>query len=163
MSQISRRERISVTLLLIASFVLFSLYSVATPLFEASDELWHYPFVQHLAIGGGLPIQHKDQTDAESPWRQEGSQPPLYYGLAALASAPFDSSNWREIRRVNIQGDMGVPTRDGNANAILHTQAEAFPWSRAALAAHVARLVSILLSTCTIFFVYLSACELSQG
>lgn len=163
MSQISRRERISVTLLLIASFVLFSLYSVATPLFEASDELWHYPFVQHLATGGGLPIQHKDQTDAESPWRQEGSQPPLYYGLAALASAPFDSSNWREIRRVNIQGDMGVPTRDGNANAILHTQAEAFPWARAALAAHVARLVSILLSTCTVFFVYLIARELSQG
>lgn len=166
MSDISKRERRekrSVILVLIASFLLFNLYSVATPLFEASDELWHYPFVQHLATGGGLPIQRKGQTDAEAPWRQEGSQPPLYYALAALASAPFDSSNWREIRRVNVQGDMGVPTRDGNANAILHTRAEAFPWTRAALAAHVARLVSVLLSTLTVFGVYLVARELSWG
>ena len=52
-----RREKLAVAVALAASFLLFNLYSPATPLFEASDELWHYPFVQHLAGGGGLPVQ----------------------------------------------------------------------------------------------------------
>lgn len=142
------------------AFTLFSLYSVATPLFEASDELWHYPMVMHLATGGGLPEQRAGQTDAEAPWRQEGSQPPLYYAAAALASAPFDHSNWRDIRRINPHADMGVPTRDGNANVVLHTPAEAFPWTGAALAVRIARLVSILMSTGTVFAAWLVAREL---
>ncbi|MCL6511119.1 MAG: hypothetical protein K6U78_10555 [Anaerolineae bacterium] len=156
----ARAEQIGAALIVAASFVLFSLYSLLTPLFEASDELWHYPMVQHLATGGGLPIQRADQTDADAPWRQEGSQPPLYYWIAAALSAPFDSSNWREIRRINPHGDMGVPTRDGNANAILHTPAEAWPWTRASLAVRAARLASILMSTATVFFSYLVAREL---
>ena len=155
-----RTERIAAIVIIAASFLLFTIYSVATPLFEASDELWHYPLVQHLATGGGLPVQRKDQTDADAPWRQEGSQPPLYYWLAAAASAPLDSSNWREIRRINPHSDMGVPTRDGNSNAILHTPEEAWPWTRAALAVHVARLVSILMSTATVACAYLVAREL---
>lgn len=155
-----RREAIAVALLLMASFVLFTLYSLATPLFEASDELWHYPFVQYLATGNGLPVQFKDQNDDNAPWRQEGSQPPLYYALAALVSAPFDSSNWRGVRRLNPHSDGGVPTRDGNANAILHTPAEKFPWTGAALAARVARFVSIILSTLTVLFAYLVGREL---
>jgi 4-amino-4-deoxy-L-arabinose transferase-like glycosyltransferase len=155
-----RAEKIGVTLIVIASFLLFSLYSILTPLFEASDELWHYPMVQHLASGGGLPVQRAGQTDADAPWRQEGSQPPLYYWIAAAFSAPFDFSNWREIRRINPHSDMGVPTRDGNANAILHTPTEQFPWTRAALAVRMARLVSILMSTATVYFSYLVAREL---
>ncbi len=155
-----RAEKICAALIVAASFALFSLYSVLTPLFEASDELWHYPMVQHLATGGGLPVQRAAQTDADAPWRQEGSQPPLYYWIAAMFSAPFDSSNWREIRRINPHGDMGVPTRDGNANAILHTPAEAWPWTRAALAVRAARFASILMSTATVFFAYLVAREL---
>lgn len=157
---IPRAEKIGVALIVIASFLLFSLYSILTPLYEASDELWHYPMVQHLATGGGLPIQHEGQTDADAPWRQEGSQPPLYYWIAAAFSAPFDSSNWRELRRINPHSDMGVPARDGNANAILHTPAERFPWARAALATRMARLVSILMSTATVFCSYLVAREL---
>ena len=140
--------------------MIFCLYSVATPLFEASDELWHYPFVQHLAAGNGLPVQRPNQTDADAPWRQEGSQPPLYYAIAALVSAPFDQSNWRELRRINSHADMGVPTGDGNANAILHSPAEDWPWTRAALAVRIARLVSILLSTATVACAYGVAREL---
>ena len=146
-------------LALVVSFVLFCIYSFTTPLFEASDELWHYPLVQHLATQASLPVQRSGQTDAEAPWRQEGSQPPLYYVVAALATAPFDSSNWRDLRQLNPHSDMGNPTRDGNANAVLHTAAEQFPWTRAALAIHVARLVSVLFSTLTVLFTYLAACE----
>jgi hypothetical protein len=158
--RVHRIERLCVAAVCLFAFTLFSLYSVATPLFEASDELWHYPMVMHLATGGGLPEQRAGQTDAEAPWRQEGSQPPLYYAVAALASAPFDHSNWREIRRVNPHADMGVPTRDGNANVVLHTQAGNFPWRGAALAARIARLVSILMSTGTVLAAWLVAREL---
>ncbi len=156
----TRRERVGVALILVASFLLFNLYNALTPLFEASDELWHYPLVQYLATGHGLPIQYKDETDADAPWRQEASQPPLYYFIAALVTTPIDTSNWREVHRINPHADNGVPTRDGNQNAILHTHAEAFPWTRAALAVHVARLLSTLLSTLTVFFAYLIAREL---
>ena len=152
-------ERRWVVVLALLAFALFTAYSLATPLFEASDELWHYPFVQRLATGGGLPIQRAGQTDADAPWRQEGSQPPLYYAFSAALSAPFDSSNWRELRRINPHADMGVPTRDGNSNAILQTPADAFPWTRAALAVRAARLASIVLSTATVIFAWLAASE----
>jgi len=152
-------ERRWVAFCALLSFVLFTAYSLATPLFEPSDELWHYPFVQRLAVGGSLPIQRPGQTDADAPWRQEGSQPPLYYAFAAALSAPFDSSNWRELRRLNPHADMGVPTRDGNSNAILQTTADAFPWTRAALAVRAARLASIVLSTTTVVFAWLAAAE----
>ncbi|TMC52333.1 MAG: hypothetical protein E6J26_09190, partial [Chloroflexi bacterium] len=74
--------------------------------------------------------------------------------------APIDSSNWRELRRINPHADNGVPTRDGNANAVLHTRAEGFPWSGAALALHVARLLSSVLSTLSVGFAYWLAREL---
>lgn len=160
---VDRAERVAVAVIVAAACVLYLVNSAVTPLFEASDELWHYPMVHTLATGNGLPVQRKDQTDADAPWRQEGSQPPLYYAVAALAMAPFDATNWRELRRVNPHADMGVPTRDGNANAILHTPTEAFPWRRAALAVRVARWVSVAMSTATVLFVYLAARELLPG
>jgi hypothetical protein len=143
-----------------ASFLLFAYYSVVTPIFEASDELWHYPMVMRLATGGGLPEQRAGQTDEEAPWRQEGSQPPLYYAAAAALTAPLDHSNWRELRRINPHADMGVPTRDGNANAVMHDAAEAFPWAGAALAVHAARLLSALFSAGAVWFAWMAAREI---
>jgi hypothetical protein len=156
----SRAERLAVSVLLAATFLLFLAYSLNTPLFEASDELWHYPLVQHIATTGDLPIQHPNQTDTNAPWRQEGSQPPLYYVVASLVSSPFDSSNWRDVRRINPHGDLGRPTTDGNLNAVVHSISEQLPWTGAALAIHIARLVSILFSTFTVYFSWLVACEL---
>ena len=69
---------------LLAVFVLLGgLYAIVTPLFEVSDELWHYPMVKTLADGQGLPVQNPANP---GPWRQEGSQPPLYYTLMAAAT-----------------------------------------------------------------------------
>ena len=45
------RPRIGIMLILAAYVVLGVIYSLVTPLFEASDEMWHYPFVKHLADG----------------------------------------------------------------------------------------------------------------
>src|SRR5688500_7256814 len=74
--------------LLLAYLVLAVIYSVVTPIFEVSDELWHYPMVQYLATNGfSLPSPSPDAL-----WRQEGGQPPLYYLAAALLTAPIDTS-----------------------------------------------------------------------
>ena len=62
---------------ILALFLLLgSTYALVTPPFEASDELWHYPMIRHLADGNPLPVQVFDPALA-GPWKQEASQPPL--------------------------------------------------------------------------------------
>ncbi|MCZ7671057.1 MAG: hypothetical protein M5U34_29880 [Chloroflexi bacterium] len=62
--------------LILALFVLLGIvYALTTPVFEASDELWHYPMIRHLAEGNPLPVQVYDPAQA-GPWKQEASQPP---------------------------------------------------------------------------------------
>ncbi len=139
--------------LIVAAYVVLAvIYSVVTPLFEASDELWHYPMVEHIAATGELPVQ-----DASRPtlWRQEGSQPPLYYMIAAALTAGIDTSNLAEVRRVNPHADIGLVRPDGNVNMIVHrADLEAFPWQGTALAVHVARLFSVLLGAGTVIVTY---------
>ncbi|MCU0521553.1 MAG: hypothetical protein MUF84_12765 [Anaerolineae bacterium] len=52
------------------------------PPFEGLDELEHFEVVRHVASTGRLPVH--DVADAAGyRVRQEASQPPLYYYLAA--------------------------------------------------------------------------------
>ena len=78
---LTRRTLYVLGAILAAYVVLATIYSVVTPIFEASDELWHYPMVQYLATHG-LQLPPQDPGVATA-WRQEGSQPPLYYLMAA--------------------------------------------------------------------------------
>jgi len=135
----------------LAFLILGLVYSVVTPLFEASDELWHYPFVQHLAEGGGLPVQDPAHP---GPWRQEGSQPPLYYALAALVTRWVPASDLSQILVRNPHADIGIPRPDGNANMVIHTPREAWPYHGATLAVHLARGFSVVLGALTVLFTY---------
>lgn len=144
--------------ILLAFILLASLYSVATPIFEAGDEIWHYPFVQHLATGHSLPIQ---TPGAKTLWMQEGGQPPLYYALSALATFWIDTRDLSERLWYNPHTqNIGVPLAYGNKNLIIHTSAEDFPWHNTALAVHLIRLLSILLSTGTIALTYVLVLEI---
>jgi 4-amino-4-deoxy-L-arabinose transferase-like glycosyltransferase len=131
--------------------LLAATYSVMIPLFESPDELWHYPFVWHLARTAELPIQ-----DPANPqlWGQEGSQPPLYYMLAALLTAAVPADDLPALIYPNPHADIGLVSPDGNANIVVHTSREAWPWSGAVLAIHLARLFSTLLGTGTILSSY---------
>jgi 4-amino-4-deoxy-L-arabinose transferase-like glycosyltransferase len=123
------------------------LYSVATPIFEASDELWHYPMVKHLADNGlALPVQN---PAVPTTWRQEGSQPPLYYLIAAVLTSGIDTSDLEYVRRINPHADIGLVRPDGNVNMIVHRD-EAFPWQGTVLAVHVARFFSVALGLGTV-------------
>ena len=143
-----------------AFLVVGVIYSLVNPLFEASDELWHYPFVKHLADGNGLPVQ---QPGVDQPWRQEGSQPPLYYAVAALATAWIDTDDLNHIRWLNPHADMGIPKPDGNVNAVIHTEREWLPCRGAALAVYVVRWISILMGAVTVVLTYVIALELFPG
>ncbi len=133
------------------------LYSTATPIFEASDELNHYPFVQTLAQGNGLPVQRPNQ---ETLWGQEGSQPPLYYGLAAVLTAWIDSGDFAQLLDLNPHAERGVPLAPDNKNMVLHDAREGFPWQNTVLAVHLIRIFSVLLAAGTVLCTYRLALDL---
>lgn len=142
-------------LLILATNLLLGLaFSVVTPVFEASDEVAHYPFVQHLATSGlTLPVQ---DPAAPGLYRQEGSQPPLYYLLAALATLHIDTSDLPAARQLNPHVDSGLVRADGNINLVVHDPArEALPWTGTILAVHVARFLSLLMASGTVLTTYL--------
>jgi 4-amino-4-deoxy-L-arabinose transferase-like glycosyltransferase len=134
-------------------------YALVTPVFEASDELWHYPMIRHLADGNPLPVQTFDPAQA-GPWKQEASQPPLYYYLGAALTFWIDSGDMEQIRWLNPHVDNGVITPDGNVNLAIHNP-DWNRWRGTLLAARVVRIFSVLLGTITVYLTYLIAKEVA--
>lgn len=158
MTRIWREHRFA-ALILAAYLILATIYSFVTPPFEASDELWHYPMIQSLADNGlQLPVQ---DPAVQTAWRQEGSQPPLYYMLAAALTSWIDTSDMNFWRRINPHADIGVVRPDGNANMLTHRPDEAqHRFSGALLALQLARLLSVVLSAGTVLVTYLLGLQL---
>lgn len=154
------RANLPVVVILAAFLVLATAYSVVTPLFEAGDEIWHYPYVQYLATGHSLPIQ---DPAVKTLWEQEGGQPPLYYVLAAVATFWIDTSDLPDRLWYNPHAKIGIPLLFGNKNMIVHTSAEGFPWHNTALAVHLIRLLSIIFSAATVALTYLLALEMQDS
>jgi 4-amino-4-deoxy-L-arabinose transferase-like glycosyltransferase len=139
--------------ILAAYLLLGVVYSVVSPVFEVSDELWHYPMVKYL-VDHGLQLPPQDPANP-GLWRQEGSQPPLYYLMSAVLTAGIDTSDLETVRRQNPHADIGIIRPDGNANMMVHDPAaEAFPWHGTALAVHMIRLFSVLLGLGTVWVTY---------
>ena len=150
-----RRAEWTVLFLILVVFTALGVtYSVVVPPFEASDEKWHYPMVKYVADNGALPVQ---VPGVETPWRQEGSQPPLYYALAAAVTFWIDTSDMDAVRYLNPHVDPGA-TPDGNVNLAVHRPArESFPWRGTVLAIHLVRLLSVLMGTAAVYLTYLVA------
>ena len=134
--------------------ILAGIYSVVNPLFEAPDEVWHYEYVRWLTEGHGLP---RPEQVGDAPWHQEGSQPPLYYLLPALITAPIPTDNAADVIRYNPHVAMGQPDSAGNKNVLAHGAADAWPWRGVALAGHLVRFFSILLGAVTLACTYACA------
>ncbi|MCA9943524.1 MAG: glycosyltransferase family 39 protein, partial [Anaerolineales bacterium] len=145
--------------LILGLFVLLgAMYALVTPVFEASDELWHYPMIRHLADGNPLPVQVFDPAQA-GPWKQEASQPPLYYYLGAALTFWIDASDMETIRWENPHVDNGILTADGNINLTIHNP-DWNPWQGTLLAVRLVRLFSVLLGAATVYLTYLISKEL---
>lgn len=147
-------------ILILGVFILLgSCYALITPAFEASDELWHYPMIRHLADGNPLPVQVYDPALA-GPWKQEASQPPLYYYLGAALTFWIDTSDMEQVRWLNPHVDNGIITQDGNTNLAIHDP-QANPWQGTLLAVRLVRLFSVLLGGVTVYFTYRIAKEVA--
>jgi len=154
------RAESGILLVVLLFTVLAGAYSIITPMFEAPDELHHYFYVKHLADGNTLPIQ---DPAVESLWAQEGSQPPLYYALAALATSWIDTSDALSLLWPNQHANLGNPLQPGNKNRVVHTDREAWPYQGMVLAVHVARWLSVLMGASTVYLTYRLARDLLPG
>lgn len=127
------------------------IYAAATPVFEANEELWHFGYVEHLRETGSLPAQSLYQR--HTIYRHHGSQPPLYYALMAIASAPINIDDSEEYRRLNPHVKIYQPGAFGNKNLIVHDESLSL-FHGAGLAVLIMRALGIALGAGTIVFVY---------
>lgn len=151
-----RRADRALLALLAIRFALGALYSVATPLWEAPDEWGHYAVMHYIAQEKRLPAPGQS-LGVEF---DESQQPPLYYVLGALAISPVDAHDWTPPD-VNPYARTG--TGVGGLNLAIHTPEEAFPYRGWVLSAHLARLVSVILATLTVWLTYRIAAHVSSG
>jgi len=143
--------------LLIGYAALGVVYTFSTPMFEAPDEAYHFALVDHLASGGGLPDQRIPERRL---WKQEGSQPPLFYMLAAQVVSPFQYP-FEELRAALVRNPyayLGDPasTGLGNRNYAVHEGAYP-PFGRLSMAFYAARLLNVAFGALTVFALYRAA------
>lgn len=127
--------------------ILGLIYTVTIPLFESPDEPWHFNYIRYVAEGRGLPSLLNNDSGAY----QEVGQPPLYYLVAALVTAPVRADDLRAFVWHNPGFGYHAPgTVNDNKNLLIHTEREAFPWRDAALAIHLARWASLAFGALTV-------------
>ncbi|MCY3977114.1 MAG: hypothetical protein OXG23_03350 [Chloroflexi bacterium] len=137
--------------ILLLYLVFGAIYALATPVFEANEEIWHFGYVEHLRQTGSLPQQVFDGRD--TIYRQHGSQPPLYYGLMAAATAPFNIEDSDSYRRLNPYVSARQPDSFGNKNLIIHDHTLSL-FDGTGLAVLFIRALGLALGAGTIVFVY---------
>jgi hypothetical protein len=148
------------TLILVAFSLLALLYCFSAPIFEKPDEDRHFSFARALAQGNGLPVQ---QPGVQTPWAQEGSQPPLYYALASLVVRAFDTSDYATQRQLN-PAMVFNPDAIGNKNRLIITpEKRAFAYRDTTAAAVVLRLLGILPGLLAVWAVYHIALRVSAS
>ncbi|MEZ4767134.1 MAG: glycosyltransferase family 39 protein [Caldilineales bacterium] len=143
--------RRALILLLAAQIVLGALYALATPVFEASDEIWHYPVVREIVTRGQLPVQ---DPAVEQPWAQEGSQPLLYYLTAAGLTAWIDTADYGQVALRNPFTKIGIPGARDNVNLMAHAPGQSPLQGGTVLAVSLIRWLSILFGTATAWLAY---------
>ena len=124
---------------------------MATPVFEANDEIWHFGYIQHLRDTGSLPVQEFDGVD--TIYQQHGSQPPLYYALAALLTSPLDIDDADRYRLLNPHVTTDQPATFGNKNLTIRDAAHSMIRG-AGLVVVILRMLGLALGAGTIVLVY---------
>ena len=137
-------------------FCLGLIYIYAVPHFEASDSIAHMGMIKWIADhDGALPIQSGNHSQL---YRQQASQPPLYYFMMAAIWTALDTSDFDEFFRLTPFAIVGNPMRLGNRNRIFYRQP--YPpnlHQGTSLTLYVIRLVTLGMGTVTVAAVYQSA------
>lgn len=126
-------------------------YLLATPVFEANDEIWHFGVIRHLRATGSLPVQVFDGRD--TIYQEHGSQPPLYYGLVAVLTLPLNMDDADDFGRLNPHVNSGEPDSFGNKNRIVRDGSQTL-LRDTGLVVFIARVLGLALGAGTIVFVF---------
>jgi 4-amino-4-deoxy-L-arabinose transferase-like glycosyltransferase len=132
--------------------ILATAYNLADPLFEPPDELLHYDFVHFLQGEARLPV-----VDPSGP-ETEYHQPPLYYVLTALVTAPLGPRDpgAHALRNPFWGYEIGQVGRD-NKNQYLHDPAQDPLIDPIGLRVHLTRALSTLFGLVTVLLSYVLA------
>jgi hypothetical protein len=143
------RRRLLV-LLLIGYLGLAVAYSLANPLYEATDEVRHVRYVRHLVAYASLPEQV-----AEGP-RAQSHHPPLYYALAALVSrwVPVAEDVYYSPATNPFWAYRYWESGQDNKNQYLHGTDEEFPFRGISLAVYLMRWFSVLVGLGVVYLTY---------
>lgn len=137
-------------LLLAARLAVGLTYSLINPPWESYDETGHFQYARYLAKHRVATLQPGD-PEAEAIWSR--FQPPLYYILIAPALLGFDFGPAFEYPARNPyfttgQGGVNYTMPSGNPSPLAARQVTALL---------VMRSLGVLLSTASVFFIYLAA------
>lgn len=126
------------------------IYASTTPIFETPDEGHHVGFIEWLRRGHGLPVQDPIR-DRETPtlYAQEGSQPPLFYVLAALATSGMPSADFEAAHTENPLSRIGQPATTHNVNSYRPQTTRGDTWQLVM----VLRAALVLMSGATVWLV----------
>jgi 4-amino-4-deoxy-L-arabinose transferase-like glycosyltransferase len=124
------------------------LYLFATPVLEAPDEIYHVAMINYVANTGELPVQI---VGIETDYKQEASQPPLYYLITGFLTRWIDRTDYDTMRYFNPHANIGQAELLGNKNRIIHTPTSAQNM------VYVARFFSLICGAITVFAAYQSA------
>jgi 4-amino-4-deoxy-L-arabinose transferase-like glycosyltransferase len=155
-SELARRGRSAIVLILLLFSTLGAFYAGTIPLFETPDEPAHYDYIKWISDTRSLP----PLLVSSDPWEQgEFHQPPLYYLLGALLTLPIETGATEPVYERNPYAALGVPSSHGNKNAVLHLGEDRFPPSGVGLAVRILRCFGILCGLGTVYLSYRIARE----
>lgn len=143
--------RRALAILLAAQIALGVLYASVTPIFEASDEIWHYAVVRELAVHRRLPVQ---DPAVAAPWAQEGSQPPLFYALGAILTGWIDQADYDALAEANPFAKAGLPLATDNINMVAHPPGQSPLSGGTTGAVFLIRLFAVLLGSATAYLTF---------
>jgi 4-amino-4-deoxy-L-arabinose transferase-like glycosyltransferase len=154
----SRNHQLSAFAILICFVALALVYGLVVPPFENLDEVEHFGVIRYISETGKLPVHGTPEAESYH-YRQEASQPPLYYlasaSLVRLLGLRADDAMdfWRFNPRV-VCGHGGANLYDNRAIFYHNPNREAFPWHGTMLMVHVLRVWSTLLQAITVIGTY---------
>jgi hypothetical protein len=134
-------------------------YSLASPLYEPTDELRHFRYVRHLIVYRSLPVQRAGTPRAQS------HHPPLYYALGALVSwwVPVAQEVYYKPAENPFWGYRYWEVGSDNRNQYLHSNDELFregPFSGITLAVYLVRWMTVLIGASIVWMTYRIGCAI---
>jgi 4-amino-4-deoxy-L-arabinose transferase-like glycosyltransferase len=146
----STRDKSLIALLLVTYLALAFAYSLASPIYEPTDELRHFRYVRHITVYRSLPVQQPDAPRAQS------HHPPLYYALGALVSSwvPVEHEVYYSPPINPHWSDSHWEVSTDNKNQYIHGPEERPPFRGVTLAVYVVRWMTALIGAGVVWLTY---------